>query len=169
MRCRDEKAATTFKILEGNIASKPLARCAEALLAARAIDKDPGLVRGGPWLLPDPGPGWRREVAKVAAMSSYLEMHAYAEGHEDGNLHRHLKGLKFMRPDEAGKGVQIKRGAAVATRKKSGRSGCNGNASRTKQLARGALKRGSDYLRRVWRGKAPAACRKRESAKRGCK
>ena len=152
-----------FAILESGIASKELALAAEALRAARAITKSPLLVRGGPWLKPTLAEGWESEVKAVAAMRSYMAMHAYAEANPGGNLYRHLQGLHFLRASEAPQENATARGASVVRRKA---SGTPGNQNRKSQLERGVLKRPSAYLTRVHRGIDAKAARKKENAKR---
>ena len=156
-------AVLQFMCLETGVQTKECARAAEALHAARAISKDPLLVRGGPWVKPTLAEGALDEARAVAAMKSYMSMDAYAKAHPNGNLERHLQGLDFIPAKEAQPNDPVARGAMVLKRKA---SGTPGNRSRKDQLERGVLKRPSAYFTRLHRGKDPSAARTKEYAKR---
>ena len=156
-------AVLKFVCLETGIQTKECARAAEALHAARAIAKDPLLRRGGPWVKPTLAEGGLDEARAIAAMRSYMSMHAYAQSHPSSNLQKHLQGLHFAPAREAQPHDPVARGAIVCKRKT---SGTPGNRSRRDQLERGALKRPSAYFARVHRGTDAAAARAKEYAKR---
>ena len=121
------------------------------------------LVRGGPWLRPTLAEGWEDEVKAIAAMKSFMAMHAHAEANPGSNLRKRLQGLTFLRPSEAPQGRATARGACVIKRNS---SGAPGNRSRKAQLERGVLKRPSAYFTRVHRGTDAMAARIKENAKR---
>ena len=163
---------TTFEIetVEGNISSKGAALTVEALLAARAIVRAPGLCRGGPWSSPRPLDATvLAEIKEVAACRSLMTVHAIAARRLGGPLWRHLRNLRFASASEVPAGTPVTRGACVTKVKKSGKSGgpgtC-GNDCRKAQLDAGTLTRGSAKHKRLHRGKDPVARRRAETGRR---
>ena len=123
----------------------------------------PQLVRGGPWERLSLPSGWEAEVEAVSKMRSFLVMSALAASHPKGNLHKHLRGLDFVRSGDAPAGAPVSRGACVLKRRRPGKPG---NASVKSQLQRGVLKRLSSRLTGLHRGQDACSVRTQETARR---
>lgn len=159
MRARSKKAkdAIQYKILEEGIPTKEMALALEALHAARAVAAEPDLARGGPWSKPTLPDDWRAEVYSAACCNSLMAMKAVAKAHPSGRLWAHLQDLSFEPAADAPAGVETARGAYVTRKRKSGRSGCTGYASRKRRLELSAtspdhLRKGTAHYRRLQRG-----------------
>ena len=170
MRCIGDDSKLDVKVLEEGIDTKAAALAVEALLAARAIARDPRRTRGGPWSQPEPlGAAALVEIRAVAACRSLMSLHGVGAASPQGPLARHLRDLKFAKAADAPTAATVTRGAyVVRVRKKpsSGRAGTPGNQCRADQLDRGVLARGSSVHKRLHRGRNPTACRRRETAHR---
>jgi len=109
-----EGAVLEFKIIETELPSRGVARASEAFHAVREIHKAPFTTRGGPWLVKTLQSGWRKEVADVARIRSFIVLDKYAQQHPDGNLYCHLRGLAFTAPNVVPSKQVVSRGAVVS-------------------------------------------------------
>ena len=153
------------KTLEVGLKTKGDALAAEALHAARAVTRAPGLARGGPWVKPTLPTGALAEAQAAARLRSFAQLFKLAEENPSGLLAKHLKDLAFV-PAGAQAASGGSRGGSVARKRKSGRSGCTGYQSRKAQLERGDLKLGTPYLERLRRGTEPKKRRAEEQMRR---
>jgi hypothetical protein len=166
MKCAESGGEWSYDILEDDIPTLEAALALEAMHAARLMDAEPDHVRGGPWVKPTLPHGARSEVRAVASVRSLSRLHEIAEEMRGGLLWKHLKDLDFVTESEAPSGAVATRGRVVLRKRKGGRSGCPGSASRRSQLKRKVLTRGSEWYKRLKRGIDPKARRKVEEAKR---
>lgn len=162
---KPKKEELKFKTLEAGLRTKGDALAAEALHAARAIARAPGLARGGPWVKPELPVGALAEAQAASRVRSFSQLFKMAEENPAGLLAKHLEDLEFVPADPSAARGSSRRGS-VARKKKSGKSGCSGHQSRKAQLERGDLHLGTPYLERLRRGKDLALRRAAEQMKR---
>jgi len=153
------------KTLETGLKTKGDALAAEALHAARAVTKAPGLARGGPWVKPTLPEGALAEAQAAAKLHSFAHLFKLAEENPSGLLAKHLQDLAFV-PAGAQAASGGSRKGSVARKRKGGRSGCTGYQSRKAQLKRGDLQLGTPYLERLRRGTGPMKRRAEEQMRR---
>ena len=167
VKCRKPGCDPTWTVLERNAQTKHMAKASEAFHAARCIAAKPKTSRGGPWVKPSLDPDDIAEARLVSKMT-LGGLLGYA-AKTKGLLHKHMNDLRYGRAPDAPDAAPVARGIFVmnAKRKRSGgKSTCNGNQSRKRQIADGRLKKGSKKHKILHRGKEPVARRMVETVTR---
>ena len=125
-----DKSQWKYKVLEGGVASKQEALCAEAWWAALEIAARPWTARGGPWSKPTLSDAMWLQIKKTAKAGGYKDLLDIAAQCPTGALSRHLCDISF---EVSARGKET----FSRQKRKSGRSGTPGNKSRRDQIRNG--------------------------------
>lgn len=151
MKCSERGGEWSYDVLD-TAPTKAAALALEALHAARLMVSAMDEVRGGPWVKPTLPDGAEAEIRAVAPIRSFDRLAEVAEELKGGLLYKHLKELNFVDAASAPAGAVVTRGAVVVRRRKGGKSGSTGNASRKSQMRDKNFVKGSNRHKRLHRG-----------------